>query len=265
LNPYTKSFFREQAERSEASAARVIPELLTLLSPKSVIDVGCGVGTWVKTLKSHGVEDSLGIDGSYVDQASLLIKADSFFACDIQKPFALGRTFDVAMSLEVAEHLSFERAESFISDLCKLAPVVLFSAAIPGQAGTNHVNEQWPTYWAALFQQNGFVIVERFGERFWSDPSVGPEYAQNMFIYASEHALAASPKLLSLHATAGRLIDVVHPYYWEHVGLRRVVEILPTALSMAARRRIGWYGKGSGRKSGASKQELKECKPSGTS
>src|ERR1700722_17002865 len=97
LNPYTKSFFREQAEGSEASAARVVPELLSLLSPKSVIDVGCGVGTWVKTLKSHGVEDSIGIDGSYVDQASLLIQADSFLACDIQKPFALARTFDVAM------------------------------------------------------------------------------------------------------------------------------------------------------------------------
>lgn len=258
MNPYTKSFFQEQAERSEASAARVLPELLSLLSPKSAVDVGCGVGTWVKTLKSHGVEDSLGIDGSYVDRASLLIQADSFFACDIQEPIVLARTFDLAISLEVAEHLSFERAQSFIADLCKLAPVVLFSAAIPGQAGTNHINEQWPTYWAALFKQNGFVIVERFGERFWSDPSVGPEYAQNMFIYASESTLAANPKLRSLHTAAGRLIDIVHPYYWDHVGLRRVVKILPNAVSMAARRRIGWYRKGSASKSAAGTQELNE-------
>src|SRR5271165_1063667 len=75
------------------------------LNPKSVVDVGCGIGTWLKVWSELGAEDILGVDGDYVRQDQLLIPPDRFKAMDLSNPLALKRKFDLVQSLEVAEHL----------------------------------------------------------------------------------------------------------------------------------------------------------------
>ena len=70
-------------------------------------------------------------------------------------PLRIGRRFDLVNCLEVAEHLDASRADSFVDDLCALGDVVVFSAAIPGQGGTHHVNEQFQSYWQERFRRNG--------------------------------------------------------------------------------------------------------------
>jgi SAM-dependent methyltransferase len=124
----------------------VVPTVLRLVQPEPVVDVGCGDGAWLSVFRELGVNHRFGLDGDYVDRRLLQIPQDQFSATDLSLPFRLPCTFDLAVSLEVAEHLPPQSAEDFVDSLTRLAPVVLFSAAIPLQGGTHHLNEQWPDY-----------------------------------------------------------------------------------------------------------------------
>jgi SAM-dependent methyltransferase len=198
VGPYSEGFYSVQQEGSRRSAEIVLPIVLELLKPTSVIDVGCGVGAWTRVLEAH-VLDVVGVDGDWVPADS---RSSSFVARDLEQSLSVDRTFDLAICMEVAEHLSPAVAERFISDLARLAPAVLFSAAIPQQGGTQHRNEQWQSYWAELFQRHGFWPHDVIRPRVWSCTQVEPWYAQNSLLYLRER-------------TSPTLLDVVHPRLYE--------------------------------------------------
>jgi hypothetical protein len=116
-----------------------------------------------------------GIDGPWVDTTDFAADRSALVTCDIREPFDIGRTFDLVLCIEVAEHLPARRADSFVADLCRLGPVVVFSAAVPGQGGYGHVNEQWPAYWFTPFESAGYALLDPLRDRMWDDP-VGPAY-----------------------------------------------------------------------------------------
>jgi hypothetical protein len=156
-----------------------------------------------------GCVDILGVDGNYVDRRSLQIPKEQLRAANLSRALALSRTFDLATSLEVAEHLPPESAEGFIAGITKLAPVVLFSAAIPHQGGTDHVNERWPQYWADLFKRHGFDAIDCIRSEIWDNEEVEWWYAQNTILYANEAGLKAHPNLSQFNSSVG--LSVVHP------------------------------------------------------
>ena len=202
---YSDKFFAGHADGSKFGANVCLKICIELLNPKSMVDVGCGVGTWANEAAAGGIKDVLGVDGDYVDQGALLIPSDRFVARDLEQPLELGRTFDLAISMEVAEHLTPERAESFIRELTQLAPAVLFSAAIPGQGGTHHINEQWQDYWAGLFAQYGYRPVDCIRPAVWNDPTVPFWYRQNAILYLAPDSQVAAP------TEEGMPLRVVHP------------------------------------------------------
>jgi SAM-dependent methyltransferase len=192
---YDAEFFAEQRDGSRRSAGIVLPFVLERVPVKSAVDVGCGVGTWLNRLVELGVEDVLGVDGAYARASGLEIPAERFVEHDLAEPLTLPRRFDLALSVEVAEHLPERVAARFVADLCRLAPVVLFSAAIPGQKGPGHVNEQWPAYWVAHFERQGYRVTDGLRPRLWDDERVDWWYAQNLLLFATPEAIAASPLL----------------------------------------------------------------------
>jgi SAM-dependent methyltransferase len=196
---YTKDFFAQQREPSRRTAEVVVPLVLELAAPRSVVDVGCGTGTWLAVFLEHGVSDVFGVDGDYVDERALEIPRGRFLAHDLRRPLELARRFDLVVSLEVGEHLPPERAETFVASLTMLGPIVLFSAAIPGQGGTAHLNEQWPAYWAQLFAARGYVHVDCLRRRLWHDDAVAPWYAQNAMLYVASDELGRQAALARLH------------------------------------------------------------------
>jgi 2-polyprenyl-3-methyl-5-hydroxy-6-metoxy-1,4-benzoquinol methylase len=137
---YTYKYFEELSKGSLQSAKEIIPLILNYISPKSVIDVGCGTGTWLSVWQQHGVNDILGIDGNYIDKTHLMINVDQFLGADLETDIPINRRFDLVMSLEVAEHIRPEFASGFIRTLCSAGDVILFSAAIPNQGGVLHCN-----------------------------------------------------------------------------------------------------------------------------
>lgn len=210
---YDKTFFANQQDGAYRSAEIVVPLLLDILGPLgSVIDVGCGTGAWLSVFQRHGVAQVFGVDGDYVDRTMLYVPQDCFGGRDLFQPLGDQGRYDLACTLEVAEHLPPERGESFVDDLTRLAPVVCFSAAIPGQGGTHHVNERWPDYWASLFAARGYYPVDMIRPRIWRDNRIEWWYCQNILLFATEAAIHGNPKLAAgRKGTRDAQLSVVHP------------------------------------------------------
>jgi SAM-dependent methyltransferase len=190
----------------------VVPEVIALVAPRSVVDVGCGPAGWIAEFREAGISDVIGIDGDWVDRDLLLISPELFRAHDLRQPLSLDRMFDLALCLEVAEHLPAERAGPLVSELTKLAPVVLFSAAIPGQGGNGHINEQWPDYWATMFEKSSYVPLDCLRSRFWSDGQIEWCYRQNMILYARRDYVEAHRQLKATFDRQPRcVLRLVHP------------------------------------------------------
>ena len=163
---YNPRFYRELASAQE-SAREVLPLVLDVVKPASMVDIGCGTGNWLAIAHELGVPEILGVDGSWV-AGQLAIAKERFFEHDLSMPLKLDRRFDLALSLEVAEHLPASSAQNFVQSLCSAADVVVFSAAIPGQGGRRHVNEQWPFYWAELFAGFRYECYDFLRPRIWN-------------------------------------------------------------------------------------------------
>lgn len=205
MTAYNHAFFTEQRDESVRAADRVVRIVADLLHPTSVLDVGSGVGAWVRAWQRAGVPDALGVDGDYVSPKLLLVESAHFKSADLAKPLDLRRRYGLVQSLEVAEHLDAALAGQFIDSLCRHGDVILFSAAIPGQGGTHHVNERWPSYWLPLFTERGFTAYDVLRERIWTDSVIPWYYRQNLLIYSRRPLEGLNPK---------EPLDLVHPEGW---------------------------------------------------
>jgi len=209
---YTKKFFEERKTETWDAALHIIPYVLDVVQPGSVIDVGCATGEFLAAFREYGVEDIFGIDGAYVQKDLLVLPQDKFTPLDLNRPFTLDRTFDLAICLEVAEHLLPQSAANFISSLTCLAPIILFSAAIPYQGGDSHLNEQWPEYWANLFKMHGFVPVDALRHTIWLDQEIPFWYRQNMLFFCKKEALAGNEKLVQAYQQTNlNGLSAIHP------------------------------------------------------
>lgn len=205
---YDKRYFELVEQQSESSARAVVPILLKLTGPASVVDVGCGTGTWLERFRENGVEEILGIDGEWVDRSRLRIPADRFEAADLAELPRQDRRFDLVVSLEVAEHLPAAAADGFVDLLTSLGPAVAFSAAIPRQGGSGHVNEQWPGYWAERFAARGFVPFDVLRPRIWDDERIAWWFRQNLVLYVDRERLNDYP---GLGRPDEEVLPLVHP------------------------------------------------------
>ena len=228
---YDKAFYDGFTESSERSANITLSALFRTRPASSVVDIGCGVGAWLKAAQALGAGDVRGFDGPWVDNSQLLIPPGSFTRIDFESAQwpDFGKA-DLAMSLEVAEHLSPEKGKKLVESLCACAPVVLFSAATPCQGGEGHQNEQWQSYWANLFRAQGYLPSLAVRRTIWDNDSVNFWYRQNAVVYFNP---AITPELNEA-ADLAQPLDVIHPQLFEirvvkrarYGRLKRVIEAL---------------------------------------
>jgi SAM-dependent methyltransferase len=228
---YSKEFYEHTRAASSGSAIAAVPKILEIYPAQSVIDVGCGIGAWLKQFAECGVTKIVGLDGDYVNRDQLMIPTSCFISCDLDVPLdvtqlnhRLGNSdrFDLAMSLEVGEHLPVARATSLVADLCSLSNAVLFGAAIPFQGWQRaHVNEQWQSYWAAKFAERGYDAFDIIRPILWSEPSIAYFYKQNTLFYVKRGARAHEGLIARGIRPTVAMFDIVHPEHYRTGVARR--------------------------------------------
>jgi SAM-dependent methyltransferase len=246
---YDRAFFEQKGRVTHHSAERIVPLVLSILDVQSVVDVGCGEGSWLAEFRHRGLDDLLGLDGDYVPKDLLKIPAHAFLRSDLSREVTVDRRFDLAMSLEVGEHLPPSRAASFVADLCRLSDQVLFSAAIPFQRGLHHVNCQWPDYWQDLFKTHDYVAFDLIRPQVWDDDSVDFWYRQNSILYVKRATAERHAVLRTALAGADRRVKrMVHPDLcdrFDSFSVRELLAMLPSATKRALARRMGADVRGS--------------------
>lgn len=219
---YTTEFYRDRHEAT-AHSAQVILGILFEHFPNigSAADIGCGVGTWLRTLEERGVKNILGIDGEWVDKDLLVIPRNTFLKANLTEKLRVPNRYDLAISLEVAEHLPPENARGFVQSLTLLADIVLFSAAIPLQGGVGHQNEQWQSYWASLFAEFGYSCRDLIRARIWDDAGIPFWYKQNALVFVAQSAMELTRNTTLVGQPLP--LDLVHPQllltaseHWRH-------------------------------------------------
>jgi SAM-dependent methyltransferase len=201
-----------QEEANVVSAGRILDIVMDYRRPESVLDVGCGLGTWLKVAQSRGISDIRGIDGSWCDPSKLQVDARLVEALDLEKNFDLGRRFDLVICLEVAEHISASAADHFIASLTRHAPMVLFSAAIPHQGGHHHVNEQFLPYWVERFARLDFRPLNVIRGKIWDDQTILWWLRQNVVLFAEQGLIAGDERLRrAAEESAACPMSMVHP------------------------------------------------------
>ena len=182
---YNDNFHKVHFQESLNSAKEIVPIILSYFKPDSVLDVGCGLGTWLTIFEQNGCE-IFGIDGDYVKKEDLVIDINKFKDLDLNLKFDLHKKYDLVTSLEVAEHILPSNAKLFVDSLCQHSDLVLFSAAIPGQEGTLHYNEQCNEYWVEIFSQNGYQCIDFLRHEIWNIKNVSWWYRQNILFFLKE-------------------------------------------------------------------------------
>lgn len=237
-SPYDCNFYRLDSDSVLTSPRAIVPIVYDLIHPASVIDVGCGTGAWLAVFQEHGVQRILGLDGVHVNPDWLKINKNCFRPVDLSQSIEFDDRFDLALCLEVAEHLPLAASGRLIDFLVKTAPWVLFSAAIPLQGGASHVNEQWPEYWHEEFKKRDYVKLDIIRRQIWTDKGIDYWYRQNMYLYAANDVVGQHREFEQALGSADDLLLIHRDILNTHLGLGALLRRLPKATQEFVSRRV---------------------------
>lgn len=185
---YSARYYQTMVEPyARHSAGPMARSIVSSFDPKSVIDIGCGSGALLVALRKLGVRKNLGLDASQAALDIARARGLSTRKFDITTDHLLySACYDIAISMEVAEHLPADCADSYIALLSSLAPTVIFTAAHPGQGGIGHLNEQPPEYWIEKFKSHNLhpdtETVPKW-QADWRAAGVAEFYTNNLIIF----------------------------------------------------------------------------------
>ena len=174
----------------------------------SAVDFGCGTGTWLKACMELGCRTIQGFDG-FADISTLCIPSECFSQKLLGEKIDAKKSYDLAICLEAAEHVEEKFSNLIVENLTKASKVILFSAALPGQGGTNHINEQPPEFWQKKFMKFNYTQLDIIRPIIWDEPAVAWWYKQNIFLYV--HAESIEALKLPDHPNLFAQKHIVHP------------------------------------------------------
>ena len=217
MRKYDDKFYKNRNRYTKISSMVVLQALKNVWEGEihSVIDMGCGVGVWLNSMQEIYEDVTVhGVDGAYVNKDYLVIPSECFEEWNLEDEYyeTHKEKYDVAITLEVAEHLCSQRAESFVKDLVSMADIILFSAAIPYQkilgGAVSHINEQPLSYWMKKFDAYGYKMYDLIRPQIWNNEHVLSHYKQNIVLFIKKGSKAET-KIINKEFDP--IIDIVHP------------------------------------------------------
>ena len=215
---YDEKYYKKHETGSYISALQILKYITSFIDIKSVIDFGCGMGTWCKAIEDLGISNILGIDQHIYDSKYMLIPEKNYMRYDLRKELLFSHKVDIAISVEVAEHIEEEYSERFIHNLCMCSDLILFSAALPFQGGTGHVNEKSCTFWANIFNKFKYKPIDCIRPHFWNNKQIEVWYRNNCILYAEKKLYQ---KLLNSITIEQYPLDIVNPAMLERILKKR--------------------------------------------
>ena len=214
---------REFLSHNRYAAAIVFNILDRFLTIDSILDLGCGIGVWMQAALAKPGRTVLGVDLETFAPEDLVAPSETIVNTAIDRPVELHRRFDLTLCLETAEHIQPERATEVVSNCVRHSDIILFSAAIPGQGGLHHINEQPPEYWQCLFDQAGYDVVDIIRPLIWCDPEIPLWYRQNMLLFVNRKAASTLELLRAEAAKIPIPLQRAHPdlVHWQAQELAR--------------------------------------------
>lgn len=215
---YDEKYYRKHEKGSYCSAIHILEYLQTFLSIHSIIDFGCGMGTWGRAALDLDmkINDFLGIDQHKYDESYMAIAQKNYMTYDLRKSFNINRKYDLAISVEVAEHIPSIYSDIFVKNICLHSDVILFSAALPFQGGSGHINEQTCSYWINKFKQNDYIAIDCVRPKFWDNENIEVWYKNNCLLFVKDHLYK---KIYSDIPEVKYPADIIHP-----LMLKRILE-----------------------------------------
>lgn len=176
--PYDDWYYKEQYGNAFPAAMKVLPRLFEVIGvPESLVDLGCGSGAWCDAAIEYGVRRVVGLDGPWIEARTRFSSGWDLKVCDLRDDSpAIMERFDVALCLEVVEHVDRAHEAKIFKMLDDLSDTVLFSGAVLGQGGLNHVNEQPRSHWDSQMRRMGYSVAAFDVPRdipFWYRDNIG--------------------------------------------------------------------------------------------
>lgn len=159
-NPLLILHFHWMARAAAPGLVSAMRELVP--DARLVGDIGAGSGAYAAEASRQGLS-VIACERSWTGRFLARrqgIHAE-FFDLERHPPADLPNSIDMAYCLEVAEHLAPPLGDRLVDYLSELAPLVIFSAATPGQGGHGHINEQQHSYWIQRFGAHGLALDHR--------------------------------------------------------------------------------------------------------
>jgi hypothetical protein len=229
---YNEKFYEEQRDFSLASAEHIVPLILEIFEPKAVCDLGCGTGAWLSVFMKNNVHDVTGYDINELSAECYFISKERIrTGFDICKKRLNCKT-DMILCLEVAEHLPKANADKLVEELTNAAPVIIFSAAFPGQTGVNHINEQLPQYWRNKFMAHAYEEIDCIRPQIWYEKKVSWWLRQNITSFVSKKYLDRNEGLQRVYQKYGyseheQKLTLVNEHILENmVAKKRTTDVL---------------------------------------
>ncbi len=183
---YHHGYYNDVERDAVKSASVMARSIVECFRPKTVIDVGCGTGALLKAFRDLNCE-VLGLEYSQAGIDYCQKRGIPIGKFNIERDEVPNATHsDVVLSFEVAEHLPSRFANRYVNLLCRLAPVVVISAATPGEGGHGHINEQPHLYWIEKFTQNGYRFDSGTSQRLaveWQAAGAANWYSDNVLVF----------------------------------------------------------------------------------
>ncbi|EKD25752.1 MAG: hypothetical protein ACD_79C01527G0010 [uncultured bacterium] len=160
--------------------------VLKTFKPESVIDFGCGTGDILAPFEKRNL-NVLGIDGSFSNKKYSHIRKENFQIFDIREKYPNKNKYDLCICMEVAEHIDEKYSETLIHNITNSAPILIFTAAGPGQEGNDHCNLQPKSWWMEKLRKYDFEYDDNLTNDFILHMSnmndVQSWYIENLMIY----------------------------------------------------------------------------------
>lgn len=176
------------------------------------------MGTWCKAASDLGVENILGLDQHVYEQQYMLISDKNYIRFNLKNKLNGYGPFDIAISVEVAEHIDNTYVDSFIRNVCSQSNVVLFSAALPFQGGTGHINEKRCSFWKQKFNKYGYEIIDCIRPHFWDDQNIEIWYRNNCVLFVKNHMYSEFVTKIPKDMPP---LDIIHPEMLERILRKR--------------------------------------------